>query len=317
MPTIPEIVTYLKYGRAVLFEAIEGLSHRELTEPEIYPGWTIKDVLAHIIGWDEQVIENLSLIQQGQAEKIGMIDVEVHNQTAVTRWRDKPWAEVLAAVHYSYQQIIDIIMNTDYHEIDRRHERQGRMITIRSYIIETMVEHIRQHSAEIELWRQALDEAIEPSIIIQQMKQSRANFMALLDTVDEAEALTKQVIGHWSISDMVGHIVDWEQRMLQAAHHIYDPARPTVPPVAEPSLDWNEIMATQRANKSWPENHHELRETQIAVDNFLIDLSPGDWNLRGPYPWPKDQGSLAELIISIGQHYDDHTPDLQRWYERK
>lgn len=310
MATMPEIVSYLKYGRAVLFEAIAGLSRRELTEVEIYPGWTIKEVLAHIIGWDEQVIKNLVLIKHGQADQIDYLDAQEHNRTAVAHWRDHSWREVLAAVHHSYQQIIDMIAALDFPDIDRRYERRGRVITIRSYIIETMVEHIRQHAAEIELWRQSLDEDIDPAAMVMQMKQSRAGFMAVLDTIDDADVMNKYV-GRWSISDLVGHVADWEQRMLQAARHIYDPSLPPVPPVDDHALDWDEVLVARRAKKSWPENHHDLLETQVAVDNFLIDLLPGDWKLRGPFPWPDDQGSLAELIANIGRHYDNHTPNLK------
>ncbi|MCB9078847.1 MAG: DinB family protein [Anaerolineaceae bacterium] len=311
MATMPEIVSYLKYGRAVLFEAIAGLSRRELTKMEIYPGWTIKAVLAHIIGWDEQVIKNLALIKQGQADQIDYLNAEEQNQAAIARWDDKSWREVLTAVHHSYQQIVDMIAALDYPEIDRRYQRRGRVITIRSYIIETMVEHIRQHAAEIELWRQSLDADIDPAAIVMQLKQSRAGFMVVLDTFDEADVTNKHAIGHWSISDLVGHMADWEQRMLQATRHIYDPSLPPVPPVDDQALDWDEILVARRAKKSWPENHHDLLEAQVAVDNFLIDLLPGDWKLRGPFPWPDDQGSLAELIATIGRHYDNHTPDLR------
>jgi hypothetical protein len=39
----------------------------------------------------------------------------------------------------------------------------------------------------------------------------------------------------------------------------------------------------------------------------------GDWTLRGPYPWPNDQGTLAELLWHISSHYTDHTADLEQW----
>jgi hypothetical protein len=45
----------------------------------------------------------------------------------------------------------------------------------------------------------------------------------------------------------------------------------------------------------------------------LVSLRPGDWTLRGPYPWPHDQGTLAELVWLMSEHYVDHIPDLQEW----
>jgi hypothetical protein len=57
MGSITEIIAYINFGRSSLMEAIEGLSHRELTQAPIYDHWTIKDILAHIIGWDQRVIK--------------------------------------------------------------------------------------------------------------------------------------------------------------------------------------------------------------------------------------------------------------------
>jgi hypothetical protein len=149
------------------------------------------------------------------------------------------------------------------------------------------------------------------------LEQSRANFMKILDSFSEADVLDKTAVGVWSISDMVGHMADWEQRMLIAAYHIYDPSRPPAPPVGQASADWNSILAERRAGKSWPENYRDLRETQTGVDKLIESLKPGDWKLRGSYPWPDDQGTLAELLTEIGEHYLDHLSDLEKWSKQR
>jgi hypothetical protein len=146
----------------------------------------------------------------------------------------------------------------------------------------------------------------------------RANFMKLLDRFTRDDEVTdKGAARGWSISDVIGHIADWEQRMLKAMVHIHDPSLPSVPTVSDDSLDWNGILAARRANKSWAENYHYLRETQIETDNFIATLKPGDWRLRGPYPWPNDQGTLAELVEQIADHYKEHLPDLEGWLKEK
>lgn len=310
MQNIPDIISDMKYGRETLLNSIEGLSHRELTQVEIYPGWTIKDILAHLIGWDQRVIKNLKLIAQNRASEIPRIDVEGQNHEALVEWRDNTFAEVLAAVQDSYRQIIEIIAATDYHEIDRRHERNGRFITIRSYVIENMVEHERQHAAEIALWRKKLPEHIDSEAIKQALYDSRREFMKVIDKVSEHSALEKGAVGEWSISDLVGHVADWEARALRAALHIYDPSLPAVPPVSNTSLEWNRVMASHRSSRSWTENHRDLITTQAATDNFLKRLTPRDWALRGPYPWPNDQGTLAELIVRMTEHYMSHLTNL-------
>ncbi len=317
MGSIAEIVSELKFGRSTLLDAIDGLSERELTQTPIYENWTIKDVLAHVIGWDRRVLATLPLILQDRAGEIPGVEVEEHNQQSVAAWKDKSLAEVLAAIQSTHQQILDIITSIDHVEIDRRHERRGRVLTIRSYVIDIMMEHERRHAIEIEQWRKKLEAAIEPAAIKAELLKRRAQFMIVLDKFTEGDVLAKGAVNGWSISDLVGHIADWEQVILMVARHIHDPSQPAVEPVAQTIAGWNEIMAANRADKSWPENHHYLRETQRVVDKFVTKLKPGDWKLRGSYPWLGDRGTLAELITYISEHYHDHLPDIKNWYEKR
>lgn len=101
--------------------------------------------------------------------------------------------------------------------------------------------------------------------------------------------------------------------MLKAAKHIHDPSLPPVAPAGDSAADWNDILAARRKDKSWAENYQDLLAAQAEVDAFVDNLTPGDWRLRGPYPWSDDQGPLAELIVEITGHYTDHIPALEQW----
>lgn len=310
MSSIPEIVSYLNFGRDCLLKSIEGLSQREMTDIPVYPEWTIKDILAHIIGWDRRVIAILPLIVNDRAGEVPGVDVADHNARSVAAGREKAVTHLLAEITETHQQIMALVSELDYREIDRRHQRNGRIITIRSYIIQIMVDHERQHAAEIEAWRAQLDEAIDPAAIAANLQQRRDHFMARLEAVDEARALHPHTAGEWSINDVVGHLVDWERLMLQAARHIHDPSQPAVPPHAGSDDDFNQFLADRRAGTPWAETLREFRQVQQQVDAFVAGCTPGDWRLRGPYPYHHDQGTLAELVGSFAVHYDQHLVDL-------
>jgi uncharacterized damage-inducible protein DinB len=312
--SIPEIVSDLEFGRSKLLQAIEGLSQRELTQVPVYQDWTIKDVLAHVIGWDQRVLKTLPLMLQNRASEVASVEVDAYNQESVAAWRDKPWVEVLATAKSIHRQVLDIIVSLDHKEIDLRRERHGRTITIRSYVIDIMTEHDREHAAEIEQWRKSLEQQLDPVAIKAELVELRTQFLALVVGVNPAAASQKNVLGQWSIKDVVGHVVDWEWLMLKAARHIYDPSLPVVGPVSD---DWNEMMVAKRGPNSWQHELKALTEVQQAVEMFIAQLKPGDWALRGPYPWPDDRGSLAELISHISGHYADHLPELAQWQKQQ
>ena len=316
MGSIAEILEYMEYGRQTLLKAIDGLSHREMTEVPLSYGWTVKDILAHVAGWDYRSLQILPLIVQDQAANVPGVDVELYNRQSIQAWQDKSLAEILAEIKATHRQILEFIANLDHKEIDRRHDRNGRVITIRSYVLNIMVEHERQHAAEISLWREGLDKDIEPEAVVAALQQCRTEFMQLLAQLDETAVLDRAAVGNWSISDMVGHIADWEQYMLKSARHITDEAQPRVVPLRETTAAWNEVMAAQRQKLSWAQNFQALLEVQEQVDALMATLTPADWVKRGPFPWHTDQGTLAALIAEITEHYEDHLPDLKRWLER-
>ncbi|GIK43035.1 MAG: hypothetical protein BroJett011_68680 [Chloroflexota bacterium] len=314
MTNIPAIISDLKYGRTRLLQAIEGLSRRELTELQIYEGWTIKDVLAHVIGWDQRVLRTLPLMLQNRASEVASVEVDDFNRESVQSWRDKSLAEVLSEVQSTHQRILEILSGLDHKEVDMRRERHGRIITIRSYVIDVMIEHDREHAAEIELWRKNLEQSVDPRAVEADLAQERAAFLAAIEGLSEADLVERNAAGTWSVKDVVGHITDWERLMLNAARHIHDPSLPVVIPVTD---DENEIMASRRAKESWKKVSHDFHEVSQAVDSFVAGLKMGDWTLRGPYPWPNDQGTLAELLWHITTHYTDHLPGLEQWRNQK
>jgi hypothetical protein len=316
MADIQTIISDLEYGRSQLLKSIDGLSQREMTETPIYEGWTVKDVLAHIIGWDQRTLQTLPLMLQNRAGEVTGVEVEEHNQESVVAWRDKPLTEVLAAMKSTHQQILDILSTVDHVEIDMRRERNGRIITVRSYVIDEMMEHDRKHALEIEQWRKGLDQSIDLEGIKSTWAHNQADFWAALEGLTEADLLDKAAVEGWSVKDVVGHLADWEQLILKAACHIYDPSEPEVPVFGESIEEMNQILAAKREDNSWQSERKYLRETQLALSEFLAKLKPGDCRLRGPYPWPDDQGTLAELISHASEHYVDHLPDIERWRKK-
>jgi len=168
----------------------------------------------------------------------------------------------------------------------------------------------------IEQWREQLATQIDPQSIMTLLNSNRNEFMAMLDNLSQELATQKGTVGEWSISNMVGHVADWEQLMLQSARHILDPSQPAIEPAYTDTDSWNAALAAERMAVSWPENYHYLRRLQAEADDLIAGLKAADWAKRGPYPWVDDQGTLAELITHIAEHYRDHIPDLERWAKK-
>ena len=316
MSTISEIVSYLEFGRAAFLKSVDGLSSHEMTQIPVFDDWTVKDVLGHIIGWDEWTLESLPLILQDRAGEVSAVNPDTLNQLSVQTWRDKPLSEVLSTIKATHRQILDIIAGLDHKEIDMRHTRGEQIITIRSYVIDIMVDHERQHAEEIHMWRESLDSSINPKQIKSELEQNRAKVVAAIEGLGEADVLDKNCFGNWSVKDVLAHITAWEDRILNGARHLLDPAQPAPSPI-DSILAWNDEMAAYHAERPWPEVQANFSKIRQELNDFLDTLQWSDWKQRGPYPWPNNQGTLAELITVIAEHDTEHIPALEAWHQQK
>lgn len=311
MNEVDSILADLKLSREALLQSVEKLTQREATRLEIYEGWTVKDVLAHIIGWDQRAVQNLDLLLTGRGDEIPPVDAQTYNQQMVEAWRDKPFGEVLFTVEAGHNQLLDALAAMGEVEIDTRRSRQSKTVTIRSYIIHMVLEHDAAHLEDIQIWRRQMDKKIDPVTLIESVQQNRADFMQALELLDEAELTRKGVVGKWSLKDVIGHLADWERILLQTAEHIYDPSQMAGMVHSTNIHEQNMMMAAQREMKPLAVELRYLRMMQADWDAFMAKLLPDDWRLRGPYPWSDEHGTIAEIVMMVADHYRDHLAEVQ------
>jgi uncharacterized damage-inducible protein DinB len=78
-----EAVVRFREGRSELFAALEDLSEKELTDIAVVGDWTVRDVLAHILAWEEVAVQRLELVAAGRASEIRWVrDEEVDDTNA-------------------------------------------------------------------------------------------------------------------------------------------------------------------------------------------------------------------------------------------
>src|SRR6266849_5116398 len=92
------------------FEALlSGLNETQITASGVNGVWSIKDNLAHLTAWHKHQLDLLQGVRKGKEPAIrfapGLSEDEVNEQFYQEN-KDHPLAEVLAAFHSSYQQVI-------------------------------------------------------------------------------------------------------------------------------------------------------------------------------------------------------------------
>lgn len=142
----------------------------------------------------------------------------------------------------------------------------------------------------------------------------------LLVRLDERQILTPLLPSHWTVKDVIAHLMAWQQRSVarvDAAVGRHDPRFPDW----SAGIDLDAEGVTDRVNariyetyrdQSWSAIHSQW---QAGFERFLRlseQVSEPDLLASGLYPWL--EGSPLALILTASyDHHQEHLDKLNAW----
>ena len=121
------------------------------TQIEIYPGWTIKHVLAHIAGWDDAVIASLQAHAGGkEPDTLDVRGIDVYNAQSVAKREALSYDQVVNEWEMAREQVKDILNEMPAEKFEEEFVFPwGPKGTIARFIA-VFVEHEEEHAEEIQ-----------------------------------------------------------------------------------------------------------------------------------------------------------------------
>ncbi len=143
--------------RVELERAVNALSEAQLTQPGILGEWSVKDILSHIIFWEQRML-NRFRTGQGLPVPEGMTVpqfIDYLNEQNYRATRDKPLAQVLDEFRDSHRQVLEFLATlTDDDLNDPERYEWWRGEPVWHYIRGDTYEHYREHSEPIRAWHE-------------------------------------------------------------------------------------------------------------------------------------------------------------------
>ncbi len=150
-----EVQARLEDGRRTLLAALEGLSEKELTDVAVVDDWTVRDVLAHILAWEEVALQRLDLIKSGQASQIQWFPaeaVDAQNARFHEAGRSLALSDVLGRLADTRALIQERVqsMSEDQFNVEDTVDR-------RIWLPHSTYLHEEEHAVQIAQWRRELE----------------------------------------------------------------------------------------------------------------------------------------------------------------
>jgi hypothetical protein len=129
-------------------EALQGLNEAQMSQ--VWLGtWAVKDIVAHIAGWHEEMGPALERLARGERpirEGISYDDVDAWNARFAAARRDTPVADVLLELDKTHEYFLRAAAGVPA-------ERFQHGKTAWKIVDQNTAHHYREHAEQIRAWR--------------------------------------------------------------------------------------------------------------------------------------------------------------------
>jgi len=143
--------------RGKLLAALDGLSEEEMTRPGVAGQWSVRDVLAHILAWEEEAIARLDLLAANRPQDFARItneeELNAWNARAHQRYAGLPLAEVMRRLEDVQGRVLAGLDSLS----DERLGTDEGPVPVHNWLPECTYAHEQEHCAGILAWRRGIE----------------------------------------------------------------------------------------------------------------------------------------------------------------
>jgi hypothetical protein len=143
--------------REILETILGKLSEADMTATALDGGWSVKDILAHIVDWERRMVTWIEESLEGDGPDLSpdwtTDALDQMNEQIYQANKDRPLGEVISDFEQSYQQslrAVERLTDQDLLDANRFAWREGHPMWI--LIQENTSAHYREHHEMIERW---------------------------------------------------------------------------------------------------------------------------------------------------------------------
>jgi uncharacterized damage-inducible protein DinB len=143
--------------RGKLLAALDGLSEEEMARPGVVGRWSVRDVLAHILAWEDEAVTRLELLAANRPQDFARITNEEElndwNAHAHQRYAGLALAEVMRRLEGTPGRVLAGLDSLS----DERLATDEGPVPVRNWLPECTYTHEEEHCADILAWRRSIE----------------------------------------------------------------------------------------------------------------------------------------------------------------
>jgi uncharacterized protein (TIGR03083 family) len=305
--------------RADLFWQLRGLSEETVGNMELMPGWTVKDVLAHIPFYDAAFAGRIQMVLDGRTPDLTPLSddrgLANHNENLRQHNQAIPYEQVIAMLLKERNGFTAALQRVPDEQLRQNLTMPwGEETSIQTWATWRYT-HDAEHGRQLAAWRETQPREtlrdVTPVYVLRAMlHSSRKAFQALLPLIPEPEWTTRPVCGVWTMKDLLGHLTDWEKVAVDGLRPLAAGHTPEFNYTLDSFDDFNNNNAAARSEQSWNEVRADYEATRTTLLDLLAQTSPANLQRTFMAPWGREITGGAWLLIWPG-HEMEHAVDVR------
>lgn len=157
-----EAIQQLRAARKELQETIGGFTAEDFSRSKAVAKWTLKDVLAHIASWDEEMVRVLqtftmpgdSIYTYAISDRNGFA---AWNEEQVAARAERTVAEVVSEFEIARRDLIQVVEGLTDAVLNRSRMTSWGKAATGFELVMTQVDHDREHSEQIKSYKKKIE----------------------------------------------------------------------------------------------------------------------------------------------------------------
>jgi hypothetical protein len=170
---------------------------------------------------------------------------------------------------------------------------------------------LEEHAHQLVEWKKERSEvAVGPkSILAAALEARREELLAAADLVPPGERATRPVCGEWTLQDVLGHVVDWEEWIVVGLRDMAAGRKPDIPLVVDEEA-WNRQHAAARRGHGWAQVWADFNATRHELAAILHGMSQEKLGRVFPGVWGKETTPYAWFLVAYA-HDREHAAGIR------
>ena len=159
-----ELLNWLQDERQQWQAFLDEIAPDRMEQPGVAAHWSVKDIVAHLNGWQPRLIARLQAAQRGEPEPPAPWPAHLQTDDEINAWiydnnRERPLNDILAETNQQFKQLLTVIENLPD---DVRIEPEWRLVWLgdKRFAAGEFFDHFHdEHEPDMRAWLAQVEKA--------------------------------------------------------------------------------------------------------------------------------------------------------------